>query len=157
MDQKLGSVKRYFNCKKSFILDIVISTVLGTMFIYAFIWEQKHGFGYSFFSVVSLLIALLFFCFVAHYFVLSLRCKLYVYENGIVFSMPTAPFTVKTRTILFDEVIGAEYKSRVPRFRSETLIIHAVSGDYALRYFPSAELNTLYDFLRWRGSAEDGD
>ena len=152
MDPKLGAVKRYSDCKKQFLFGIMISAVLGALFLYAFLRGQKHGLDISLFAVAPLVIALFFFAFVAHYVVLSLRCKLFVYENGIVFSMPTAPFTVKTKTVLFDEIIGAEYKSRVSRSRDESLVIHTLSCNHVLRYLPSAELNTLYDYLRRRGS-----
>ena len=139
MNPKLGAVKRYSDCNKQFLLGITISAVLGALFLYAFLRGQKHGLDISLFAAAPLVIALFFFAFAAHYVVLSLQCKLFVYENGIVFSMPTAPFTVKTKTVLFDEIIGAEYKSRIVKYRDESLVLHTLSGDHVLRHIPSAE------------------
>jgi hypothetical protein len=152
MDPKLGAVKRYSDCKKRYVFEIVFSAILGAVLLCVFFWEQRHGPDFSLIAVIPLPFALYFLAFAVHYIVVSLRCSLYVYENGIVFSMPAAPFTVKTKTVLFDEIVSAEYKSRVARFRDESLVIHTLSGDHVLRHIPSAELNSLYDFLRNRAS-----
>ena len=150
MNQKLGAFKRSSGCKKLILILIIEVAIFGAICLYALISVQKNAPDSLLFSVLAFLYTLLSFAIAANWIVVYLRCKLFVYENGLSFTIPVAPFTLKTKTILFDDIISAEYKYR-GWWPGDLLVLHTNSDDYVLRYFQAKEMNSLYDFLRLRG------
>ena len=144
---ELGKVKQYYSCSRVYIFEIIAGFVIGAgMLAYSVRSIILQGFVLA--DLIGVGIGVLLIGFAAYYAVVSLRCKVFVYENGIRFVMPKGIFTMKEQTLAYGEIIAATLRREPTRGRTLQLVIQAVSGDYILKYLSPGDLQELFALLQ---------
>ena len=103
---ELGKVKQYYSCSRIYLYEIVAGFVIGAgMLAYSVRSIILQGFVLA--DLIGVGVGVLLIGFAAYYAVVSLRCKVFVYENGIRFVMPKGIFTMREQTLAYGEIIAA--------------------------------------------------